>query len=425
MRQRLRNAWLGLLDQGVMRTFDRAWDFGRRRWLAPRPALRLDFSAVPLRLPLEQSPLASIVVPVYNNLAYTLDCLRSIAACGDATRYEVIVVDDASTDGTQEALQRVPGLRYLRNAFNSGFIRSCNSGAAQARGKWLLLLNNDTLVQTGWLDSLLETFARYPDTGLAGSRLLYPDGTLQEAGCVVFSDGRAGNYGRLDAALDPRYSCVRETDYCSGAALAIPVSLFSQLGGFDERYLPAYYEDADLAMRVRAAGFKVRYQPHSCVAHLEGVTSGTSETGGVKAYQRSNRFKFADRWMDELLQFPAWGTSRDLAVKRGARTLLVASRPGPWVLEQLDAIRRMSMGEQAASLFIVRGAFDPETTRHLQDTGVELWQEFWSAYPRGWVRRHAGRFDSVHLADASLLTRYRRWFARHAPLVPVVVNADR
>lgn len=374
-------------------------------------------SAVPLWLPSGPDPLASIVVPVYNNLACTLDCLRSLAACGDAAPYEVIVVDDASSDGTREALQDMPGLRYLRNAVNSGFIRSCNAGAALARGRYLVLLNNDTLVQPGWLDALLETFEAYPGTGLAGACLLYPDGTLQEAGCVLFSDGRAGNYGRLDAALDPRYTCVRETDYCSGAAVAMPAALFSRLGGFDERYRPAYYEDADLAMRIRQAGLKVMYQPRSRVVHLEGMTSGVSEEEGVKSHQRSNRFKFAERWAGELARFPPWGTPRDLAAKRTERLLLVASRPDPVVLERLDALRRLSDGAHAASLFVERGAFDPATTRRLEAGGVEVWQGFWSAFPRGWVRRHGVRFDAVHFADASLSERYRRWFARHAVVV--------
>lgn len=418
----LRNAWLGLRAHGVVPTLDRAWDFARRRWLAPRPPLELDMSGVPLRLPLEPAPLASIVVPVYNNLACTLDCLRSIAACGDATPFEVIVVDDASGDGTGDALRDVPGLRYLRNAVNAGFIRSCNAGAAQARGRYLVLLNNDTLVQPGWLDALLETFSRHPDTGLAGSCLLYPDGTLQEAGCVIFSDGRAGNYGRLDAALDPRYGCVREADYCSGAAVALPAALFSRLGGFDELYRPAYYEDADLAMRIRQAGHAVRYQPLSRVVHLEGMTSGVSEEGGVKAYQRTNRFKFAERWSTELERFPPWGTPRDLAAKRGERALLVLPAADPRGLERLDALRRREGAAPATSVLIERGEFPPAVTRRLQAEGVELWQGFWSVLPRGWVRRHGARFDRVELADARQLARYRRWFARYAPAVPVVVG---
>ncbi len=415
----LRNAWLGLRSDGVVPTLDRAWDFARRRWFAPRPELQLDMSRVPLGLPDEAAPLASIVIPVYNNLACTLDCLRSIAACGDATRFEVIVVDDASGDGTGAALGDVPGLRYLRNPVNSGFIRSCNAGAAQARGEYLVLLNNDTLVQPGWLDALLDTFNRHPDTGLAGACLLYPDGTLQEAGCVIFSDGRAGNYGRLDAALDPRYGCVRDADYCSGAAIALPAALFARLGGFDERYRPAYYEDADLAMRIRQAGLAVRYQPHSRVVHLEGMTSGVSEEGGVKAYQRTNRFKFAERWAAELQWFPAWGTPRDLAVKRGERVLLVLPAADPDGLERLDALRRIGGAGRATSVLVERGQFPPAVTRRLEGEGVEVWQGFWSAFPRGWVRRHGARFDGVEVADERRLARYRLWFARYAPAVPV------
>ncbi|UNK56464.1 glycosyltransferase family 2 protein [Pseudoxanthomonas daejeonensis] len=364
---------------------------------------------------------ASIIIPVYNNLACTLDCLRSIVASGDEASCEVIVVDDASTDATRETLEGVPGLRYERNDVNSGFIRTCNTGAALARGRFLVLLNNDTVVQPGWLDSLLKTFHDYPDTGLAGSRLLYPDGLLQEAGCVIFADGRAGNYGRLDAALDPRYSCVRETDYCSGASVAIPAELFSRLGGFDERYLPAYYEDADLAMRVRQAGFRVRYQPHSWVVHLEGVSSGVSEEGGVKAYQRSNRFKFAEHWAQALREFPPWGVSRDLAVKRGGRLLMVAAMGDQRTLQRLDEIRAEVAAGWSVSLFVEHGEFDAPTARRLQAEGIELWQGFWSAFPRGWMRRHSGRFDGVVLLDAALSGRYGRWVSRYGAGIPVSI----
>lgn len=421
MREHLRNAWRGLRSQGAVPTLDRAWDFVHRR-LCPRPVLNLDVSAVTLALPSPTGrPTASIVIPVYNNLAYTLDCLRSIAASGDSTSCEVIVVDDASTDGTREALRDVPGLRYQRNEINSGFIRTCNTGAALARGQFLVLLNNDTVVQPGWLDSLLETFERYPDTGLAGSRLVYPDGSLQEAGCVIFADGRAGNYGRLDAALDPRYCCVRDADYCSGAAVAIPTELFSSLGGFDERYMPAYYEDADLAMRVRQAGLGVRYQPHSWVVHLEGVTSGVSEEGGIKAYQRSNRFKFAERWAQELPTFPPWGVSRDLAVKRSERLLLVASRSDQRTLQGLDALRRQAAAGRSVSLFVDRGEFDARTARRLEAEGIELWHGSWSRFPRGWMRRHAARFDGVVLLDVSLSERYGRWASQYAAGIPVTI----
>src|SRR5690606_31038475 len=113
------------------------------------------------------------------------------------------------------------------------------------------------------------TFDADPEVGLVGAQLLYPDGRLQEAGGVVFSDGSAWNYGRFESPSDPRYAYLRDVDYASGAALAIPRALFLQLGGFDTRYAPAYYEDTDLAFAVRGAGRRVVYQPAARVVHDE------------------------------------------------------------------------------------------------------------------------------------------------------------
>ncbi len=212
----------------------------------------------PDQMPCASNPEVSIVIPVYNKWAYTAACLRSLAETSCAAGFEVIVVDDQSTDETAQRLPAVNGLVHLRNEQNLGFVGSCNRGAEQARGRYIVMLNNDTQVLDGWLDALLETFERYPDTGLAGARLVYPDGSLQEAGGIVFRDGSGWNYGRDDDPDRPDYQFVREVDYCSGACIMLPTGLFRELGGFDSHYAPAYYEDTDLAFRVRARGLKVR-----------------------------------------------------------------------------------------------------------------------------------------------------------------------
>jgi GT2 family glycosyltransferase len=222
-----------------------------------------------------EAPRASVVIPVYGQFARTLTCLRALAAHPPGIDAEILVVDDGSSDATPEALPRIAGLRYHRRAVNGGFIAACNDGAALARGAHVVFLNNDTIPQPGWLDALLRTFGEHDDVGLVGAQLLYPDGRLQEAGGVVFSDGSAWNYGRRERADDPRFAYVRDCDYASGAALAIPRALFEEIGGFAQRYAPAYYEDTDLAFAVRERGKRVLYQPASVVVHDEGGTSGT------------------------------------------------------------------------------------------------------------------------------------------------------
>src|SRR5262249_8833912 len=238
---------------------------------SPAPSLPLESISFPQHEEVE----VSIVIPVFNKLHYTHACLASLQTAEEQLAFEVIVVDDCSMDGTAEAIARVPVIVYLRNKSNSGFIASCNSGAKPARGKYLVFLNNDTLVKPGWLTALVETFKEERRAGIVGSKLVYPDGRLQEAGGIVWQDASGWNYGRFDDAGKPGYNYLREVDYCSGAALMIPKALFESVSGFDSRYAPGYYEDTDLAFKIRQAGYRVLYQPMSEVIHYEGATGGT------------------------------------------------------------------------------------------------------------------------------------------------------
>lgn len=243
-----------------------------------------------------EHPEVSIVIPVFNQSGYTALCLQSIAESATRRSFEILVVDDASTDATAALLAGYANLRVLRNAQNAGFIRSCNLGAREARGLLLLFLNNDTWVVPGWLDALADTLDGVEHAGLVGSKLVYPDGLLQEAGGIIWNDASGWNFGNRQDPERPEFNYRRDVDYCSGASIMVPRDLFLRLGGFDERYVPAYFEDADLAFAVRAAGLRVLYQPLSEVIHFEGVTSGRDVRQGAKAYQVGNRRKFAEKW---------------------------------------------------------------------------------------------------------------------------------
>lgn len=251
--------------------------------------------------PLACEPLVSVIIPVYNHLDVTMRCLQSIAdSWFDSLAVQIIVVDDASSDPIAETAHGLPGLDFIRSGVNQGFVRSCNRGAALARGKYLCFLNNDTTVCEGWLDYLVSRAESDARIGVVGAKLVYPDGKLQEAGGIIWQDGTGWNYGRGDDPADSRYNYVRDVDYCSGAALLVRNDLFKTVGGFSETFVPAYYEDVDLCFEARARGFRVVYEPRSEIVHYEGLSSGTDTFTGIKKFQTVNLPKFRAKWRDEL-----------------------------------------------------------------------------------------------------------------------------
>lgn len=244
---------------------------------------------------------ATIIIPVYNNILDTLLCLTSVLEASGKRTFEIVVADDASSDATSSLIPGIGGnVTYIRQPQNVGFLRNCNLASTRTRGRYIVLLNNDTFVLPGWLDRLLEPFNSDPRVGLTGSKLVNFDGTLQEAGGIFWADGSAWNFGRGSAPRAPQYSYVKEVDYCSGASIAITRALWDALSGFDEHYLPAYCEDSDLAFRVRDAGWKTVYTPFSEVIHHEGRSHGRDLNSGIKASQVINQAKLFKRWRELL-----------------------------------------------------------------------------------------------------------------------------
>lgn len=253
-----------------------------------------------LYVPAQDKPVISIVIPVYNQFEYTYLCIKSILENSGDVAYEIIIADDCSTDLTTEIDEIIHGVHTIHNESNLRFLRNCNNAAKQARGQYILFLNNDTQVQADWLAPLIELIERDDSIGMVGSKLVYPDGRLQEAGGILWQDGSAWNYGNRANPDEPEFNYVKEADYISGAAIMIRKSLWEEIGGFDERFVPAYCEDSDLAFEVRKHGCKVMYQPKSVVVHFEGVSNGTDTTSGQKAYQVTNQKKFLEKWQQEL-----------------------------------------------------------------------------------------------------------------------------
>lgn len=341
--------------------------------------------------PPSPNPIVSVVIPVYNKIDVTIQCLQSIVDTWFETLdVQIVVVDDGSSDGTQEVLTKLQGLDYVRNKQNLGFIGACNRGAALARGKYVCFLNNDTQVREAWLDHLVSTAESDESIGAVGAKLVYPDGTLQEAGGILWRDASGWNYGRGENPKDSRFNYLREVDYCSGAALLVRRDILERIGGFSQDFAPMYYEDADLCMSVRALGYRVVYQPRSEVVHFEGATSGTDVSSGAKKYQEINRPKFAKKWAAVLAHHYENSPQRVPAAARRLRpgkTILVVDSYVPLYDKDAGSARLMQilriLGQVGYHIIFLPdnyAALQPYTNE-LQALGVEVLHHSQGARP--------------------------------------------
>ena len=334
-----------------------------------------------IELPRSEHPEASIVIPLHAHAELTRAALESIRDNTRHVSYEVILVDDAADPATKALLQNVRGARLIVNETNIGYLRSVKRGADAARGRWLVLCNNDIEVRPGWLATLLECAESSSDVGIVTPKYLYPDGSLAEAGGIIWRDGTGVNYGRGEQPTSCRYEFRRETDYGSAAALMVRADFWREVGGFDERFLPMYYEDTDLCFQAREVGLRVVYEPRAQVVHVEGATAGVDVSVGHKRHQALNRPKFVDKWHTRLdAEHFAPGRERLWAAANrcsGARVLVVDHRVPMWdrdsgslrmkgILEQLVAL------DCQVVLLPDNGKPAQPYTRELQRIGVEV-----------------------------------------------------
>lgn len=361
-------------------------------------------------------PEVSIIIPVYNQFGYTYNCLKSILVYSGNVKYEVIVADDSSQDYVKELEKVVSGINVIHNKENLCFLRNCNNAAQKAKGKYILFLNNDTQVQPDWLEPMTSLLDKNDDIGMVGAKLVYQDGSLQEAGGILWRDGSAWNYGHLMNPDAPEYCYVKEVDYISGAAIMIRTALWKEIGGFDDAFAPAYYEDTDLAFEVRKHGYKVCLQPKSVVVHFEGVSNGTDISTGLKNYQVVNQKKFYEKWKEVLEKEHFYnGENVYLAKDRGQmkKQILVVDHyvpnydkdaGGRCTFMYIQAFLKLGM----KVTFIGDNFAKPEPyTTTLNQLGVEvLYGDFYYVNWQGWLKENLKYFDYVYLQRPHISIKY-------------------
>lgn len=375
-----------------------------------------------LNVPQWRQPCVSIVIPVYNQFDYTYACVKSILQNSGDITYEILIADDCSTDLTEQIDGIIAGLHTIRNKENLRFLLNCNNAAKQARGEYILFLNNDTQVQENWLEPLVSLMRKDPSVGMTGSKLVYPDGRLQEAGGILWSDGSAWNYGNRSDPNAPEYNYVKEVDYISGASICIRRELWEEIGGFDERFVPAYCEDSDLAFEVRRRGYKVVYQPFSVVVHFEGISNGTDITTGQKAYQVANQKKFYGKWQQVLEQenYPN-GENVFLARDRSRQKRVVVVVDHYIPTYDKDAGSRTV--DQYLQLLVELGynvkfigdnyGCNIPYARRLEEWGIEiLYGVYYRDCWKDWVRQNATNIDFVFLNRPHIAVKYIDYFRR-------------
>ena len=251
----------------------------------------------PFAVPKSEAPRISIIIPVYNEIRVTIECLKSIEASRTSTSIEVIIADDCSTDPDLPLLESLPGVIYVRQTHNLNFLRNCNSVLSHCRGEYILLLNNDAQVREGAIDALCQVLDEEPSVGIVGPKFLFPNGRLQEAGCTINLDATTEMVGLFEAADTPCYNYPRDVDYISGAALMVRRSLLGETI-FDDGLAPAYCEDEDLCLRIASHGYRIRYQPDAVVVHHLSVTMADH---GLKMQRIvRNQHRLYEKWGEQL-----------------------------------------------------------------------------------------------------------------------------
>jgi len=397
---------------------------------AQKTAALTDFMAgdTPLRLPRAARPEVSIVLVLWNQAELTYACLSALAAETEVS-LEVVIVDNASTDATPALLARVEGATLLPQSDNLGFLRAVNLAVPQCRAPRVVLLNNDAVMRPGSLAAALATLQSSPDIGAVGGRIVLPNGRLQEAGSIIWRDGSCLGYGRdlLPDAGEAMFR--RDVDYASGAFLLFNRDAFEAMGGLDDRFAPAYYEETDFCLRLWQRGLRVVYEPRAVIDHFEFGSAQKSET--ALALQQRNQGLFEQKHRSVLAGHRTAGSGQELWARM--RSGLSVPKPAR-ILVIDDQVPLPSLG---AGLPRAR-----DILTHLAGTGrfvtfypmavpTEDWDKTYAALPptvevamgRGrsgleaFLEARRGYYDAVLVSRPHNMAELGRLMAKHAGLL--------
>jgi len=350
------------------------------------------------------NPEISIVITVHDQVHFMYKCLESVYLNTEPC-YELIIIDDCSTGETKDLLSGIENIRIFRNETNSGIIKSRNKSIDLALGRYIVFLNNDIIVTEKWLEPLVECM-KDEHVGAVGPRLIYPDGTLKEAGGIIWADGSTSHFGRGDGSAKPLYNYVRPVDCCSGAALVVRKDLLNSLGGFDSRYEPGHYEDTDLCLSICVEGYRVMYQPQSLVIHF-GDISGYSLKSENTKFQMINKEKFYQKWkpvLERTFLQPSESNEFKARNHRVGKHILVIDHH---ILtpDRDSGSHRMSLIlqtllEQGHSVTFIEGfpTTSVEYTDQMRQAGIEVLSGRHALFYRSYLRNYGKFYDLVILS---------------------------
>ena len=356
----------------------------------------------------------SVVVVARDKFALTMMALTSLRT-NHPGAIELILVDGGSLDETRHIGQYLVGATILRFENNVGFVRGCNAALAHASAPAVLFMNNDVELAPGCIAAALRRLGPGDTIGAVGGKVIRTHGRLQEAGSIIWRDGRTSGYLRDADAAAPEADFVRDVDFCSGAFLLVRAAALHVLGGFDEAFAPAYYEDTDLCVRLWLAGHRVVYDPAVQVTHYEYGSAHSADAAITLMEQ--NRKVFVRKHLAWLRRRYAAGAgaevfARSAGVPRRRLLFIEDTVPlrgiGSGYVRANDIVRSMVAIGWQVTVFPVNGcrfevarvfADMPDTVEVMHDRTIENLPEF--------LRQRAGYYDVIWISRAHNLDKVR------------------